>query len=253
MIIVLLFAVLSMSFLAGCSGDNVTEVVSTQQISPIATAAAGEGVDFTGESADFKQIKGTFYDIEGDITTILVHMLGKDRSTWAGFVPILLNQGYNVVTIDLRGHGDSSGEWKELVRQEFADMHLDVGAATKYLSEQGVDGGIVLIGASIGANAALKYAASDTNVTHVVLLSPGLDYRGLTTSDTVKDYSGNLFITVSEDDIYARQSGTKLYGMSTLSEEKKEYKQYDGKKHGTDMFSTTTLADDIIEWLRDTE
>jgi pimeloyl-ACP methyl ester carboxylesterase len=41
-------------------------------------------------------------------TVILLHMLGKDRSTWSNFASTLSQkEGYAVLSIDLRGHGES--------------------------------------------------------------------------------------------------------------------------------------------------
>ncbi len=41
-------------------------------------------------------------------TVILLHMLGKDRSTWNAFASTLSQkEGYAVLSIDLRGHGES--------------------------------------------------------------------------------------------------------------------------------------------------
>jgi pimeloyl-ACP methyl ester carboxylesterase len=41
-------------------------------------------------------------------TVILLHMLGKDRSTWNAFASTLSQKGgYAVLSIDLRGHGES--------------------------------------------------------------------------------------------------------------------------------------------------
>ncbi|MFC1752765.1 alpha/beta hydrolase [Thermoproteota archaeon] len=245
----ILVMVLLVLVLAGC-GEKETAVMTEQEISPLAVQAAQQGVEFSAQTEDYKDIAGTLYDVGAERNAILLHMMGKDRTTWDNFVPVLINAGYNVVAIDLRGHGESSGDWHDFVKQEFSDTYLDVKSAKEHLDEQGMTGDVVIIGASIGANAALKYAVEDTDVKQIVMLSPGLDYRGMTTKDVISSYTGSMMLVVSENDIYARQSGTELFASARMPEEKKNYVQYTGKAHGTDMFAENPLADDIVDWLK---
>ncbi|MBU0461004.1 MAG: alpha/beta fold hydrolase [Nanoarchaeota archaeon] len=241
--------ILLLSCIAGCK-EKETTVMSTQEISPLAEEAAGKGVDFTIETGDYKTIKGTFYNVGADKTAILIHMMVKDRHTWDNFVPIMINAGYNVVAYDSRGHGESSGDWQKFIKQDFTDMYLDVKAVKQYLGEQGVSGKLVIIGASIGANVALKYATTDEDVKAIVMLSPGTDYRGVTTKDIVPDYRGSIMFVVSSGDSYSVKSATELYALAGMPEAKKTYVQYSGNAHGTDMFIENPLADDIVEWLK---
>ena len=44
---------------------------------------------------------------EGDRTAILVHGITSDGATWARVAPALVERGYRVVAVDLRGHGAS--------------------------------------------------------------------------------------------------------------------------------------------------
>ena len=39
---------------------------------------------------------------------ILLHMLGKEDSSWNSFIPKLLDNGYAIYNMDLRGHGRST-------------------------------------------------------------------------------------------------------------------------------------------------
>ena len=59
---------------------------------------------------------------------------------------------------------------------------------------------VSIIGASIGANIALNYAVSDHSVKSVILLSPGLDYMGVTTLAPITQYKNPIYIAGAEGD-----------------------------------------------------
>src|ERR687897_586660 len=70
----------------------------------------GQTVTFITD--DGVSIVGTYYAPSSGLkdstpTIILLHMLGKDRSTWNTFASALSHKGYAVLSIDLRGHGES--------------------------------------------------------------------------------------------------------------------------------------------------
>lgn len=51
---------------------------------------------------------------------------------------------------------------------------------------------MALVGASIGANYALRALAADEKLRGAVLLSPGLDYHGVTAADRVLKALGEM-------------------------------------------------------------
>src|ERR671922_1155128 len=117
---------------------------------------------------------------------ILLHMLGYNRNDWNSFASTLSNEsnGYAVLSIDLRGHGDSTTQngntisFQSFTASDFNEMVADVKAAKQFLvTQKNINpNNIAIVGASIGANIALNYAASDPSIKAVVLLSPGLNY-----------------------------------------------------------------------------
>ena len=82
----------------------------------------------------------------------------------------LHDDGFDVITYDARGHGTSPGE-STLGDHE---QH-DVAAAVALAHER--TGNVVLIGASMGAIAALRYAATDDTLTGVVTVSCPAEWR----------------------------------------------------------------------------
>jgi len=140
------------------------------------------------KTEDGFNIVGSYYKGKTDGKgIILLHMLGRNRHDWDNFALILQKEGYSVVSIDMRGHGESQGNFKSFSENDFNNMKLDVKAAKEFLTGKGATT-FGIIGASIGANTALNYAVSDSSIKSIVLMSPGLDYRGVKTDSTIKDY-----------------------------------------------------------------
>ena len=126
-------------------------------------------------------------------------------------------------------------------------MVLDVKAAKDFLSAKGFSE-IYLIGASIGANTVLNYAVTDNTIKKLVLLSPGLTYRGVSAEESIRNYKNKILIVASEEDSYSFTSSEKL---SEDSAGEIKFLRLINSGHGTNMFAKTDLMNDIIDWLKD--
>ena len=226
---------------------------------------SGERVVFTSE--DGVLLVGSYYKprIGTSISTpsvILLHMLGMDRSTWDKFAQKLTQNGYAVLSVDLRGHGESIKQanhtisYQSFMPKNFKNMTLDVKAAKKYLIEgrKANPNQISIIGASIGANLALNYAASDHSIKSVILLSPGLNYRGISTLDAIMNYKNPIYIVTAEDDSESAKDSKILCEKITCAENLKIFENTN--VHGTDMLSDkmvgSKLQNIILSWLDST-
>jgi pimeloyl-ACP methyl ester carboxylesterase len=171
-------------------------------------------------------------------------MVNGDRSQWDELVPHLTANGYAVLAIDLRGHGATGGQIDWVKAQQ------DTLAARNFLSEHEHirKDRIAFGGASIGANLALAAASTDPEIKTVVLLSPGLNYFGVTTLEELESYDSRpLFLAASSEDQYAAQSAQTL-AESALGVV--EIQLFNGAGHGTVMLSREPgLAGSILEWL----
>lgn len=189
---------------------------------------------------------------------ILLHMMPATRESWREFAPQLAERGYHVIAPDLRGHGESqsgSEGYKSFTDEEHQASSQDVEASYKHLREQGVEE-FSIIGASIGANLALEFMASHADVKRGVLLSAGLNYKGLETlplATQLKGDQGVLFVASHDD---GRSSGNCVAMneelMSAIPEgPEKRLIAYENAGHGTDMFDKENpdLAQEILQWL----
>ncbi|RUP80937.1 alpha/beta fold hydrolase [Kocuria sp. HSID17590] len=84
---------------------------------------------------------------------VLLHGHGYDRSMWDAQIPVLVDQGWRVVTPDLRGFGESEVTPGIVYTEEFA---ADVIALLDHL---GLDS-VVLVGFSMAGQVALQIVAT---------------------------------------------------------------------------------------------
>lgn len=208
---------------------------------------------------DGVEIVGDFLQPTSNMGTVLfLHMMPAERGSWQRFVKKLHTAGYSSLAIDLRGHGESVSQGKRILNyKKFSDAEhhasiRDVEAAVSFLQMSGISKDqIAIVGASIGANLALQYAREHAEVPALVLLSPGLDYRGIKTEPLMKRLSPRqkIFLAASREDEYSFEtirvlSAAKTEGVTTM--------EFDGLGHGTAMLERKPeLMDEVIKWLKE--
>jgi pimeloyl-ACP methyl ester carboxylesterase len=187
-------------------------------------------------------------------------MMPATKSSWRGFVPLLVQKGYHVLAIDLRGHGESDGGpdgYQQFSDQEHEGSIRDIEGAVDFLKQRGVDvARLTLIGASIGANLAVAFMALHHEIKTGVLLSAGTKYRGVDALHAIRDIvpSQRLFFVSSKDDIgsYGSNYDMNVQLMTALNQEVlREWVLYSDAGHGTNMFGKEEpdLAEKITEWV----
>jgi dienelactone hydrolase len=168
-------------------------------------------------------------------------MLGRSKEDWIPLGTRLRQAGYGVLAIDLREQGRTGA------RQLLADLR----AGFDFLrAEKKVDAArIGIVGASIGANAALNLAAQEPLVRLTVLLSPGLNYRGVTTEPALRDYGARpLFLAAAEEDLASAQAVRRL---ARVAQGTSVTKLYPGRAHGTDLLTVVPgLEQELLAFLQ---
>lgn len=172
---------------------------------------------------------------------VLIHMMPATKESWGDLAKEFQGLGYESIAIDLRGHGESDGGpngYKNFPDSEHQKSILDLEATVDYLiKERGAAADkISFIGASIGANLALQYLSEHPEFKKAVLLSPGLDYRGIKTEPMVKKLKAGqkVLLVSSRNDGSNASESQKLYDLMPAGVEK-EIKIYETAGHGTTM------------------
>jgi dienelactone hydrolase len=216
-------------------------------------------------SQDGVALVGSIYpsDKPNSPAVLLLHQWQSDRHSYDAFAKQLQAKGFNVLSIDGRGFGESTktvdGKTVAAERTDAAvkGMLGDVDAAFKYLSEQkNVDPKrIGIIGASYGSSLALLYGADHPDVAAVALLSPGLNYFGnMPTEAAIKKYGDRpLYLLAAMDD---KESADAVNKLNPIVGDKAKHQQtiHPSGGHGTallkvgasqeleDFFSKSLLA-----------
>ncbi len=223
-----------------------SSLITTQDINFITV----DGVSIKGSFIPSAQLKSPLI--------IMLHQLGRTRKTYEPYWPLFKKAGFAQLALDIRGHGESieaNGKplnWEDFEPADWQNAIEDVKGALSVMSKKrGVDlEKVGIVGASIGANLAFRSAALLPEIKSAVLLSPGLDYRGLTTEEFVdRAKLKPLMIVAAEGDKYSFESSESLsqkLGPGTLN-------AIEGEAHGTDMLAgNSPLVTQIIRHFQKT-
>lgn len=187
---------------------------------------------------------------------LLIHQCNMDRSMWQDITAELVAAGIHVLTMDLRGFGESEGEG---LRREggfpafLQDAAGDVDAAYKYLNRQPeVDGSrIGMGGASCGAMLTATLASEKAGVDALMLLS------GPPSGGAVAHMVGTpglaVFAAATTGDPITPGVAERLQGAVDGSRHPASTAMiYDGTEHGYPMFAAyPDLQPALLAWLKE--
>jgi len=199
--------------------------------------------------ADGLVVKGDYYvPTTGDKlpAALLLHQYGGSSYDWKDFANLLVKKGYAVLAVDLRGQGLTKGDANWKLAQS------DTVALMGWLRNQpNIDPKrVVVMGASVGANLALRGCADDDACHVAIALSPGLSFYGVVAKDALSDMKNkNILMAAAQQD---QQSGeaTKyltLYASATVNVMTRVYAS--SVMHGMGLFTFDDLTPLIMQWL----
>ena len=191
------------------------------------------------------------------IILLEVHGLGSNKNEWSFFNKHLKDRNIGYISIDLRGHGKSTIcngktiKYPHLSQYDVEGFTKDISATYKYLKLKYPNMTIIPIGASIGANAIMKYFHKER--IKIVLISPGVKYATYEIADLFNLTDARILIVTSENDVYSFNS-TKIF-LKTMLLRKITYSIIVAKNgHGVEIFNSmggSEYIERILNWILD--
>lgn len=183
---------------------------------------------------------------------LLLHGYGEDRTVWRDFTQQLLNRGWAVMALDLRGHGESktknqrpiqpSPEWRTSSHEFPVDLDpaLDWLKARPRIDTQK----IVVIGSDVGANLALIASGRFPEVRTVVAIKPNLA-ESLAMAGSALDFQPRSALIIVADEA----EGNRIKNLI-----KPPSRVLMGSVAGGTAQSVTNkqLTDVVFQWLKET-
>ena len=185
-------------------------------------------------------------------SVLLIHGYGENRSVWDGLKKQLLDRGWAVMSLDLRGHGDSktkngipiqpTNEW----RTSPHEFPQDLDPALDFLKSQPrIDNRkIVVIGYDIGADLALIASGRFTEVRTVVALNPKLS-ESLAMAGSAQDFTPRSALILTSDEA----EGNRIRATAKDPAQVQAVKVTGGT---TGWIADKTVTDAIFAWLQQT-
>jgi len=200
-------------------------------------SAAGENMSLT--TKDGVRLKATYYPSElgkEAVPVVMLHDYKESRTVFNGLAEALQNPpggqrpSHAVITVDLRGHGESTSqqspngrtrelETARLGKQDFRNMVLyDMEAVRKFLVKKNDSGELnlnklCLLGSGMGANVATSWAAVDWSTQNLANRKQGQDVKALVLTSPEWNYSGlPLLKPLKHPGVRERISTLIIYG-----------------------------------------
>jgi pimeloyl-ACP methyl ester carboxylesterase len=183
---------------------------------------------------------------------ILIHGYSEDRSTMSSLAWRLAQNGYAVLAVDVRGHGENRTPFDP------EGINEDIKAAVEFARASAlVDGSrLVLIGHSMGAGAAMRYAMRDPRIAATVMIA------GLWSLDGAAPPHNPLFLFAQFDPPPLRDALKQLAGQLGKTDRLELGKTYgdfargdavsaieiSGRDHMT-LPASPAVAEAVVRWL----
>jgi len=217
--------------------------------------AAGDPATVEIVARDGLELGATLWGAAGPgPAVLLLHQCNRDRHSWEPLARALSDAGVHVLTLDLRGFGDSRNAEVRDFQGQFQDLWPaiddDVDRALAFLqSVPDVDGErIGVLGASCGGSQALLMALRHPEVRAVGFLSSAAPWIASTDVDAFEAASDVAFLGIgAQDDAASADMARRIFDASLSPDSRLVL--YKGALHGVPLFERDeNLVDLIVGW-----
>jgi pimeloyl-ACP methyl ester carboxylesterase len=229
-------------------------------LAALAVAASAAGSSVKLKTADGWKLAATYRPIKkGKAAVVLLHGLDSSKEEYAPLADALAVRGVASLAIDLRGHGKSLGPhgdqttWRTFTpgpEGDWAKLWHDPEAGVRYLQTKGYK--IVgLVGASLGAEAALRAGVELPDASFLVMLSPVLDPSKPETRSLVEGFGIRpVLLAASPPDERPYASARGLMQLRTQASLPGDW--IEGVRgHGAQMFADPGTLAKLADWIAD--
>lgn len=210
-------------------------------------------------------IHGTFYYYKSKPQVkrplvILLHSLGGNQNDFKPLTNLLVSSNYNVLTIDMRGHGlsikntnDITRTWQYFPKSTFLKYPSDIAdyykalysKYNKYIDENR----IVFVGGDIGANTSILTAYElKMQPKAFVLISPTLNFKGLYIPIKLTSLKAHIMAVSSLND---KMSMDGIKDVNKYAQNEYLIKLYPKGSNGVSLlYSNPQLKNDILNFIK---
>lgn len=183
---------------------------------------------------------------------LLLHGFGEDRTVWNEFKKALLAKGFAVMTLDLRGHGESKTKNNQPItaskdwRTSPHEFPVDVDAALTWLKTQTRinSNKIAVIGTDVGASLALIASGRFRQVRTVVAVNPNLR-EGQEMAGGAQDFKPRSALIFASSEA----EGNSVIGAVQTPAQVRALSKTGGT---ASWIQDKQVTDSIFQWLKDT-
>ncbi len=193
-------------------------------------------------------------------TVVLLHSLGYNSQWWGTLPEELLEKGYAVVTIDLRGHGKSvynsrlsKVSWKSMKNSAYAKYPNDIITVLDTIKTENPKryffNNWAIVGSDIGAGAGVLAVDNwDSKPKTIVMISPVVKTKGVYIPVSIAHLDNVDFLTISgTDDLASKEASTYLKKFA-----QNEFAEFTSESKTTGMLmlkNDAGLSKMIAEWI----
>lgn len=210
--------------------------------------------DILFKTKDKLSIYGSFYESTDGKSKLpgilLLHQFRSDRNEWDSYAKELAQSGYLVLSIDLRGHGqsDSIPELVEILNNP-NQSPLEVESAIDMLKNHPkVDPKrIAVMGGSVGGNLAAVAAGSNWVNLAICISGKSSAVKKLAANQDNFEFKNTMFVAASKDgkrEFYANEMGKNSKGENEILIDSSS------SAHGVSMLKNEKIKDKIYRWLK---
>lgn len=189
---------------------------------------------------------------------LLIHDAGGSRADLKDMADRLHKQGFVVLSIDLRGHGESveAGDWAKLDedarKSTWAASLGDVKAGMSFLrSQEGVQAAsLTVIGYRAGCTLVARYAVRDESVQAIALLDPQSEQFGFNVMKDIEGLGGlPTFVIVGKGDERNGQRLTDAAARATDGKGDKAVQIFTSKESTGTTLTDKRASSEAVKWL----